>query len=51
MLLPPKITEPGVWRQAFQGHLLDLCEQMEGVPREIWLRDEALAALPAPIAF
>jgi hypothetical protein len=50
MVLPPMITEPGAWRQAFQGHLLDLCEQMDGAPREIRLRDEALADLLAPIA-
>jgi hypothetical protein len=50
MVLPPMITEPGAWRQAFQGHLLDLFEQMDGAPREIRLRDEALAALLAPIA-
>jgi hypothetical protein len=50
MVLPPMITEPGAWRQAFQSHLLDLFDQMEGAPREIRLRDEALAALLAPIA-
>jgi hypothetical protein len=50
IVLPPMISEPGAWRQAFQGHLLDLCEQMNGAPREIRLRDEALVALLAPIA-
>ena len=50
MVLPPMITEPGAWRQAFQDHVLDLCEQLAGAPREIRLRDEALADLLAPIA-
>jgi hypothetical protein len=50
IVLPPVMSEPGAWHQAFQNHLLDLCEQMEGAPREIRLRDEALVALLAPIA-
>ncbi len=50
MVLPPMMSDPGVWRQAFQEHLLDLCEQMEGAPREILLRDETLTALLTPIA-
>ena len=43
-------TYPGAWRQAFQDHVLDLCEQLAGAPSEIRLRDEALANLLVPIA-